>query len=120
MISWLFYLKISDISQQYQKKRYEYIRNSSELFVSCALCLEPLLFALFGFFSLFAGHILPLDIPPHSPVGFSLLVTVLSSFSQYPLPRLLLKYTVLDNCKHDQRTDQRTSAIAYQRKCYTC
>ena len=89
-----FYLKISDISQQYQKKRYEYISNSSEFFVSCALCLEPLLFALFGFFSLFAGHILPLDIPPHSPVGFSLLVTVLSSFSQYPLPRLLLKYTV--------------------------
>ena len=51
------YIEICDISHQDKEQTYEYIGDSSELFVSGALCLFPALVCLVGLFAVFAGHL---------------------------------------------------------------
>lgn len=53
----LHYIEICDISHQNKEQTYEYIGDSSELFVSGALCLFPALVCLVGLFAVFAGHL---------------------------------------------------------------
>ena len=52
-----YHVEICNISHKNKEQTHECVGDSSELFVSGALCLFPVLVGLVGFFSVSAGHL---------------------------------------------------------------